>query len=451
MIQLRLAQAAEILGSRLTGDDREFTGCSIDSRTIRPGELFFALRGAHFDGHAYIADVSRKGAGGAVVEMLPAAAEMPCIAVANTRLALAQLASNWRSLFTLPVVAVTGSNGKTTVKEMIAAVLSDIAPTISTHGNLNNDLGVPLTLFSMGREHRYAVIELGANHPGEIASLTRLVRPTVAVITQCAPAHLEGFGSVDGVARAKAEIFEGLAADGTAVINRDDPFADMWLASAGGMNNITFGLGEGAQFTATDLQVDERTGDSDFILHSPQRSLPVHLQLPGRHNVINALAAGACCHAMGVSLAQIRDGLQRMTAIKGRLQTRPGIRGSVIIDDTYNANPGSLRAALQVLKSRPGHHWLVLGDMGELGETGEAQHAEAGRLSRDAGVERLFTLGKLSAHAARSFGADSHHHDSLDALLAELSSGIDQGTVVLVKGSRSMAMERVVEAIAGAG
>jgi UDP-N-acetylmuramoyl-tripeptide--D-alanyl-D-alanine ligase len=442
---MRLALAAREIGGALQGEDAPFRGCSTDSRTLEPGALFFALRGANFDGHDYLAAASRRGAAGAVVERVPAGTPLPVIAVADSRLALGCLSGAWRRLFSIPFVAVTGSNGKTTVKEMLAAIFSRLAPTLSTTGNLNNDIGVPLTLFRLGSEHRYGVIELGANHPGEIASLVALVEPDVAVITQCAPAHLEGFASVEGVARAKAEIFDGLPAAGTAVINNDDDHAPLWRAGCAGRRQLSFGLRPGADVTAT--QVRTGSDGTHFLLNSGGALHPIALALPGLHNVMNALAAAACAIALGIEPGPIAAGLETVRAVKGRLQLKHGQNGARVIDDTYNANPASLDAALAVLAASPGRHWLALGDMGELGESGPELHARAGSGARNAGVERLFALGDLCRRAVEAFGPGASHFPSAEALSASLRPALAPDVTVLVKGSRAMAMERVVAAI----
>ena len=445
MIDMRLSDAARAMHATLNGVDGEFSGCSTDSRTLPSGALYFALRGDRFDGHSFIAEAARRGARGAVVEQDVAAADLPLLSVPDTRQALGRLAGAWRGQFPIPFVAVTGSNGKTTVKEMLAAIFSPLAPTLVTPGNLNNDIGVPLTLFGLGREHRYGVIEMGANHPGEIAALTRLVRPDVAVITQCAPAHLEGFGSVEGVARAKAEIYTGLGGTGTAVINADDEYADFWRRCCPDTRQISFGLRAGADVSAT--QVVNHNAAMNFVLTTRDASEPLRLPLFGVHNVMNALAATACALALGIPLRRIVAGLQAVRAVKGRLQLQAGRNSAQVLDDTYNANPSSLQAALGVLETFPGRRWLVLGDMGELGGSGPDLHAQAGEAARLAGVERLFAVGALSRFAVRAFGAGAGHFASAEDLVASLCPALAPDVTVLVKGSRAMFMERVVNAI----
>jgi UDP-N-acetylmuramoyl-tripeptide--D-alanyl-D-alanine ligase len=445
MIAMQLSEAAQSMRAVLHGRDGEFSGCSTDSRTLPSGALFFALRGEQFDGHRFIAEAFRRGASGAVVEREVADAGLPLLAVKNTRQALGQLAGAWRQRFQVPMVAVTGSNGKTTVKEMLASIFSPLAPTLVTPGNFNNDVGVPLTLFGLGNEHRFGVIEMGANHAGEIAALTLLVRPQVAVITQCAPAHLEGFGSVDGVARAKSEIYAGLDAGGTAVINADETYAEFWRSACAGRQQLSFGLRPGADVTAASVAVADN--GMSFLLGCRGQQRTIHLQLYGRHNVVNALAATACAIALNIPLERIAAGLESMRAVKGRLQLKAGRHAARVLDDTYNANPASLGAALGVLESFPGRRWLVLGDMGELGPTAPELHARAGASARAAGVERLFALGPLSRFAVQSFGTGAGHFASSAELVSELAPALAPDVTVLVKGSRAMAMERVVAGI----
>ena len=298
---------------------------------------------------------------------------------------MGQLGKRWRDNFQLPLIAVTGSNGKTTVKEMLASILGREAPVLATSGNLNNDIGVPLTLFSLAQQHRYAVIEMGANNPGEIAWLSHLSSPTVALITQCAPAHLQGFVSVDGVARAKAEIFRGLIKDGIAIINSDDAYAPLWREQAGAYSQISFGMSRDADVFTTDIDADKTTGKHRFNVITPAGEMNITLALPGKHNVMNALAAIACCVALDIPSTSIRAGLEKVQPVAGRLQMKRGINGSRLYDDTYNANPASLKAALTVLGEHPGRRWLVLGDMGELGESAGLLHEQAGEAARLSG------------------------------------------------------------------
>ncbi|MBT8446417.1 MAG: UDP-N-acetylmuramoyl-tripeptide--D-alanyl-D-alanine ligase [Gammaproteobacteria bacterium] len=447
---MRLSDAALAIGGTLLGEDAPFRGVSTDSRTLEPGALFVALRGENFDGHDWLDAAVAAGAAGVVIEgsgPAPAAA----IRVDDTRRALGALAASWRSGFELPVIAITGSNGKTTVKEMTAAILRQERRVLATEGNLNNDIGVPQTLFRLNAQHDAAVIEMGANHAGEIGGLVALARPTVAAITLCAPAHLEGFGSIEGVARAKGEIFAGLDAGSTAVLNVDDDYADYWRGIIGTRSTLGFGLGGAADVTARDIKFDTGALHTSFTLVTPAGEAPVTLPLAGRHNVMNALAASACSLAAGSSLNAIVAGLAELQPVPGRLALKPGKRGSSIIDDTYNANPESLQAALDVLAQRPGRRWLALGDMGELGEDAETLHAKAGTAARTAGVEQLFTAGALARASAAAFGAGAQQFETGDELAAAVGARLDDDVTVLVKASRSMHFETVVRALVANG
>ena len=448
MIEMRLGEAAAALDARAAGEDVVFRGVGADSRTTPRDALFVAVRGPSFDGHDFVGGAMRRGAAAALVERAPRE-PVPFILVRDSVRALGRLAAAWRSRFRdLLLVAVTGSNGKTTVKEMVAAILRATGPVSATRGNLNNEIGVPLTLCDLDAGHRMAVVELGANHRGEIAALTALARPSVGVVTQCAPAHLEGFGSVEGVARAKGELFEHMPEDATAVVNADDEYAGLWRALAGRRRCLSFGAGAGADVR---VRATPGAGRTRVSLDTPAGSLDVDLALPGAHNALNAGAAAAAAIAAGVGPGAIHEGLAAMRSVKGRLESKPGPRGTEIIDDTYNANPASLRAGLGVLGAKPAPRWLVLGDMAELGPGAAALHAGAGRDARRHGVERLLATGELSREAARAFGEGAVHFESRAALIDRLRDELPEGATVLVKGSRSMAMERVVEAIAEEG
>lgn len=447
MIQMRLSEAAEALQVGLRGDDVEFTSCGTDTRTLSKGALFIALRGANFDGHDFVDQAIQSGAVAAMVEQDYNDKTLPILIVKNTRGAMGKLASAWRDKFELPVIAVTGSNGKTTVKEMLASILSRQAPVLSTQGNFNNDIGVPLTLFGLDAGHKFAVIEMGANHVGEIAGLTAITKPNVALITLCSPAHIEGFGSVAGVAEAKAEIFSGLLPNGTAIINIDDEYAPYWREKAGDWKQLSFGLNKIADVSAKDIKLDHHLGSSEFVLTTANGEIAIKLNLLGLHNVKNALAACACCIAIDIPLPLIRDGLQSMQAVKGRMQSKAGLRNSRIIDDTYNANPASLDAAIEAVCGASNRCWLVLGDMGELGEAAPASHQQAGAYARAAGIERIYALGELSKHAVRAFGKGARHFNNRESLIEAIKTELEDGLTVLVKGSRAMAMEHVVQAL----
>lgn len=444
MIRMRLAETAELLQARSSAPDGWYTGLSTDSRSLEPDNLFVALRGPRFNGEDYLEQAQARGAAAALVSRECPPAGLPLLTVEDTRLALGRLAAHWRGRFSLPLVGITGSNGKTTVKEMTAAILAQRTATLVTRGNLNNDIGVPLTLARLGLEHGAAVIEMGANHPGEIAYLTDLARPTVGLVNNAGPAHLEGFGSLTGVAEAKGELFQHLAADAVAVINAEDRFAPLWRKMAGDRPQLSFGI-EGRADVRAAWRGDGR--GSELELHTPQGELSLRLPLPGRHNVMNALAATAASLAAGASLQEVRQGLERLPPVQGRLQRIALAGGALLIDDTYNANPASLRAGIEVLALAPAPRWLVLGDMGELGPEGERLHRQMGKLAREAGVERLYALGQLAAVAAETFGAHGTRYAGMEDLIVALERDWCAGVQLLVKGSRSMGMEAVVQAL----
>jgi UDP-N-acetylmuramoyl-tripeptide--D-alanyl-D-alanine ligase len=370
------------------------------------------------------------------------------VQVPDTLSSLGALAANWRCRFEPVVVGVTGSAGKTTVKEMIAAILSRAGPVLVTRGNLNNEIGVPLTLFRLSDEHHAAVVEMGANHPGEIARLATMAGPSIGVLTLAGAAHLEGFGSVEGVAHAKAELFEALPPNGTAIVNADDCYARLWRDIAAPRPVVTFGLGPGADFTARNIRREAAGAPgSRFELVSPTGDIEVSLSLPGVHNVVNALAAAAAAVTAGASLGDVADGLGGAQTVPGRMEIRTGRSGCRVIDDTYNANPGSVRAALDYLTELEGTPWAVLGDMGELGEQASQLHREVGEYARSVGVERLFVIGPLSRQVAVGFGSGAEAFADVASLLVAVRSRLDEEVNVLVKGSRAMGMERVARGL----
>ncbi|APR03728.1 UDP-N-acetylmuramoyl-tripeptide--D-alanyl-D-alanine ligase [Thauera chlorobenzoica] len=442
--------------ARAQGEAR-FECVGSDSRALVPGQLFVALRGERFDGHDFVAEAAAQGAAAALVDAEwaggQALAPLPLIVVDDTRRALGTLAASWRARFALPLVGVTGSNGKTTVKEMCAAILRAQArrdgfgddSVLATRGNLNNDIGLPLTLLELRDFHRAAVIEMGMNRPGEIAYLSTLAQPTVAIVTNAQRAHLQGLGSVEEVAREKGAIYQGLGATGVAVINADDPHAGEWGAVNAGRRIVTFGIEQAADVRG---QCTLRGLGSSLELDTPAGRLGFALQVPGVHNARNAVGAAAVCLAAGVSPEAVADGLAGFTGARGRLQQRSGPCGALILDDTYNANPDSVRAAIDVLASLPGHTWLVLGDMGEVGGISAQVHDEIGGYAKSKGVDGLFALGEMSAIAVRNFGDGGHHFASAEALVKALVARLDADSVVLVKGSRFMRMERVADALA---
>jgi UDP-N-acetylmuramoyl-tripeptide--D-alanyl-D-alanine ligase len=446
MSMMRLSEAARAIPAELRGEDREFDAVSTDTRALAPRALFVALKGEHFDGHDFLDQAAQKQIAGALVrdaDKLPAG--LPALVADDTRLALGRLAAYWRSRFSAPLVALTGSNGKTTVKEMLASILRAASSSDAVHatrGNLNNDIGVPLTLLELGPGHRYAVVEMGMNHAGEIRYLTRLAAPDVALINNAGPAHLEFFDSVEAIARAKGEIFEGLQPGGTAVINADDRYAGLWRSLAGDRRVVEFGLSSPAAVSA---RYALRYLESEIVVRTPHGEAQAVLKAPGLHNVRNALAASAAATALEVPAPVIARGLAGYAGIKGRLQKKAALHGATLIDDTYNANPESVRAAIAVLAQAPGRRLLVLGDMGELGAGAAQMHADVGSFARENGVERLFALGEHAAHAARAFGAGGRHFARIEDLLAEVENALAPDVIVLVKGSRFMQMERVVK------
>lgn len=442
-----LSQAAQVLNGRVVGEDVRFTAVSTDSRSIRAGELFIALRGPSFDGYDFVGAAAQMGAVAALVNADSYHSEEPgctLLLVEDTRLALGQLAAYWRTQFDIPLVAITGSNGKTTVKEMLASILrmssGSTKAVLATQGNLNNDIGMPLTLLKLNAVHRYAVIEMGMNHPGEIDYLTCIAAPDVALINNASGAHLEGLGTVEAVARAKSEIFAGLHAHGTAVINADDDFAPLWRTAAGAHQLLEFGLSVDADISGT----WHATHDGAQIdVTVPQGMFAADLHVPGEHNVRNALAAVSAAVALNIPLERIAAGLEAFIGVSGRLQRKTGKQGATLIDDTYNANPASMRAAIDVLARESGKRVLVIGDMGELGDNAASLHAQIGEVARKVGIEGLYALGTLSAHAVKAFGDGGHHFDDLDKLIEALELVVAKDTAVLIKGSRFMKMDRV--------
>jgi UDP-N-acetylmuramoyl-tripeptide--D-alanyl-D-alanine ligase len=444
-----LSAFARACGGELTGPDRAYSGVSSDTRTLKSGELFVALRGPRFNANDFVAAAEAAGAAGAVVDA-PLARALPQIVVGDTLVALSAAASAWRAQFDIPVIGVAGSNGKTTVKEMIAAILERRGPTLATRGNLNNHIGVPLTLLRIEPTHRHAVIEIGANHPGEVAELVRLARPTVGLITNAGAEHLEGFGSIEGVARAEGEMVAGLEPDATAVINADDEFAGLWR----GMTRArvsTFGVARPADFAAVDAvtRIDADGFVTRFTLRAPAGEADIELHLAGRHNVSNALCAAAAASAAGATLDQVRAGLATMRPVPGRLQFKTAPSGAWIVDDSYNANPSSMRAGIEVLAGVDARRWLVLGDMGELGDFAEASHQEIGQFARAQRIDRLFATGKLSALTVEAFGPGGAWFADTEALARAVNAELTREVCVLVKGSRMNRLERVVEALVG--
>ena len=443
-----LSQIAAAVNGRLVGADVTVEGVSTDTRAIAKGALFIALAGERFDAHDFLDQAMAAGAGALLVAdagKLPAG--VSAVVVDDTRLALGRLAAAWRARFALPVIAVTGSNGKTTTKEMIAAILKVAhgAAVLSTRGNLNNDIGLPLTLLGLSAAHRAAVIEMGMNHPGEIAYLAPIGAPTVALVTNAQRAHLEGMGDLDEVAREKGAIFSGLPADGVAVINADDAYAGYWRGVAAGRPVRSFAIDGAADVVG---KVRQHGLETAIDLSAPEGEVHIALRIPGRHNARNAVAAAAACLAAGVPMAAVVAGLESFSGVKGRLQRRAGQQGAEILDDTYNANPDSVRAGIDVLASTIGRKLLILGDMGEIGEACAQYHDEIGGYAKSQGVDLLFALGEATKAAVRNFGDGARHFCHVDKLIAAADKELGPDTTVLVKGSRFMKMERVADALA---
>lgn len=433
-------QATLLPGS---GDDADgFTGVSIDTRTLQPGDLYIAIQGERFNGHAFIDEAVNAGASVVLVHE-DIQTSVPQLRVGDTRAALGSLARYWARQFNTPLIAVTGSNGKTTVKEIIATILRQLGPVLATRGNLNNEIGVPLTLLEMREEHEYAVIEMGANHAGEIARLVAIAQPDVALITKIGQAHLEGFGSVEGIANAKSEIFAGLKPEGYAVINADDAFADLMHKAASHCHTREFGMAKGA-----DVQGMPGSG---LTIKTMGQTLKPYFGLSGDHNVLNALAAVAAVQCLHIQADNIVRGLEQVRPVPGRLEKKPGLRGAKLIDDSYNANPDSARQAVDVLARYEGTRYLVLGDMAELGSDAESLHARLGAYARQNGIDGLWTVGPLSSATQKAFAGDAplagRHFTDQESMIADLAEQLNADVTVLVKGSRSARMERVVKAL----
>lgn len=444
---LSLLQAA-VRGATLQGD-AAFDDVSTDSRTVASGNLFVALRGERFDAHDFLPQVASRGVAAVVAERAPADLAVPALIVPDTRVALGEIAQWWRNRFDLPLIGVTGSNGKTTVKEMIAAILEATFGTgnyLATRGNFNNDIGVPLTLMRLDERCKAAAVELGMNHPGEIAVLSRIAQPTVGLVNNAQREHQEFMAGVEAVAMENGSVLRALPADGVAVFPADDTYTSLWRDYAVHCKTLTFGLSDDADVCCTHsasafgstLQV--RAGDDAFT---------IELQAAGIHNVRNALAAIACAKAIGIAAEAIVRGLQAFAPVSGRLQRKTANNGALVIDDTYNANPDSVRAAIDVLAGAGSPRILVLGDMGEVGNDGRAYHEEVGSYAKTCGIDRLLTLGELARYSSDSFGAQGTHFGDVEQLDAALDVAINSQATVLVKGSRFMKMERVVQHLLG--
>jgi len=453
-MKMMLSDCAKAMQGRLIGEDMAIESVSINTRTIKPGQLYIAIKGHVFDGHQFINQAASAGACAAVVEK-EIETSLPHIIVKDTRLALAELAGVWRKSVnkengsSLAVIGVTGSNGKTTVKEMLAAILAINDSVLFTNGNLNNDIGVPLTLLELDEQHRYAVIEMGANHAKEIAYTSHYVEADVVIINNAGAAHIAGFGSLDGVAKAKGEIIETLKKMGTVIINHDDEYFAYWKSVAANRRIVSFGLNAGADVTANAIKekVNKKAFITQFELSTNQGSVDITLKLAGRHNILNALAAAAASLALGITLTQIKQGLESIVSVTGRLQPLVSSTGAIIIDDTYNANSASLKAALNVLVNFKGKSWVVLGAFGELGPNSPKMHEEMGVLIKSNGVSRLMAVGADCKKTVAAFGVGATYFEEQQDLITALKHELEGDETILIKGSRAQRMEIVVAAL----
>lgn len=443
---LALRECVVAIGAQLHGESVTVQGVSIDTRTLKPGDLYVAIVGENFNGHEFVHAAQDAGAAAVLVHEA-VETELPQLLVDNTQSALGQLGKFWAKRHAIPTIAITGSNGKTTVKEIITSMLQQLGPVLATKGNLNNEIGVPLTLLSMRKEHIYAVVEIGANHAGEIARLVSLVEPDVAVVTNIGTAHLEGFGSVEGIATAKSEIYAGLKADGFGVINADDSYAPAMRKACAHCFTREFGLATGADVRGL--------SETELVISSVGRTFSPRFRLAGAHNIMNALAAVAAVQSLDIQSEAIISGLESVSAVPGRLEKKPGINDAVIIDDSYNANPDSTNSAIKVLASYRGKRYLALGDMGELGPDAAAMHQAVGEFASSQGIDGLWTTGTLSASTQSGFtqSANNATHKAgaqfadQESLIKNLLDHLDKDVTVLVKGSRSAGMEAVVQAL----
>ncbi|MDH5433503.1 MAG: UDP-N-acetylmuramoyl-tripeptide--D-alanyl-D-alanine ligase [Gammaproteobacteria bacterium] len=444
MVRTSLSQLSEFLHARRHGNDVEFTQISKDTRSMQKGHIYIALRGKNFDGHSFAAEAVDKGAAGLIVDKFMNI-EVPQLVVDDCFTALGQIAHYNRERLTAKLIAVTGSSGKTTVKEMIATILQLQGKTSATKGNLNNEIGAPLTLLEMDESYQYGVIELGASRLGDIAYTSAIVEPDVALVNNVAGAHLEGFGSLENIAKAKGEIYESLNNDGVAVINNDDVFATIWKQDIH-QSILTYGIDEQSDVMATKIVIDDNQ-IAEFDLTYKDDSVKVKLPLIGAHQVKNALAAAACCLAIGLSLEQIADGLQQVKVVAGRTNMIKLNSGCRVIDDTYNANLASMKAAISLLSGYKGKKILVIGDMAELGRFSRQHHTELGSFAAENGIDQLMSCGEESKYAFEAFGGEGCHFENQQDLIEALNNETKLDTTILVKGSRSARMENIVASL----
>jgi UDP-N-acetylmuramoyl-tripeptide--D-alanyl-D-alanine ligase len=443
---VKLSTLASQLNGKLLGRDVNYSGLSLDSRHTQLQKLFIAICGEKFDGHDFIEVAKQQGAAAALVEY-PIETDLPLVQVQDTRRALGELAKQHRRQFSIPIIALTGSSGKTTTREMIRSILAEAGPVLSNFKNFNNDIGLPLTLLKLNAQHHYAVIEMGASHSGEIAYLTHITEPNVALVTNIGPAHLQGFGSMAGVAQAKAEIFSGLVENGIAIINADDRFTDSLQKACAGFRSVSFGFSQQVDFSATNIQLDS-DGKATFLLHAPcGKEMMLSLKLPGEHHVMNALAAAAATSQVGIELSQIKSGLEKSQPLLGRVIVNKIKRGATLIDDSYNANPSSVAVALKLLAHYAGRRIFVMGDMGELGPTAVDYHRQIGVLAKALSIDDVYTCGDLTQETAKAFGASGKHYPNHQALITALKLCLQKNVTILIKGSRSAQMEKVTAAL----
>lgn len=445
---MQLSELSQVVRGTIRGTDISFASVSTDTRKLKSGDLFIALSGPRFDGAKFIHQAKKSGAVAALVPRV-IAEDLPLVIVNDTRVALGELAAAWRQKTGPLVVAITGSNGKTTTKELVASVLGEQGPVLYTEGNLNNDIGVPLTLLRLTEEHQFAVVELGANNPGEIEYTSKITSPDLALITNAGSAHLEGFGTVEGVARAKGEIIDSVSENGTVILNSDDQFFGLWIERASSRRIISFGFSPKA-----DVRVDSSTIEMlspisgfQFVVEYLGDRCQFKLCLVGKHNISNALAAISVGLAAGMPLNRIAVGLSRVKPVVGRLQPIRGICGATVINDSYNANPSSLTVALDFLSSIPGKRWLICGAFAELGDRSKGFHEEIGQQAKAAGVLNLFAIGHETRGAVEAFGEGGFFYEHHTDLIDEVKKLIDEDVVILVKGSRNQRMEGVVDAL----
>ena len=446
MIQAMLSDLARALDCRLTGADGEVLGVSTDTRSLQIGNLFVALRGDRFDGHGFLAQAKAAGAIGALVDRVDPTLELAQIEVPNTLLALGEIARRWRLCLPARVVALTGSNGKTTVKTMVAAILAEAGRTCATEGSLNNEIGLPLTICKLSEDDRFAVLEMGAGQPGDIEYLAAIGRPDVALVNNIAPAHLERLGSLDGIARTKGSIYENMDDRGIAVLNLDDAYAESFRERIGERRTMTFAMQDpGADVRVTVMDTVRNRIRLDTLIGKVELELPFE----GRHNALNAAAATALALAAGANLGHVYAGLSKARPVAGRLNRIAHVSGALILDDSYNANPASIKAGIDALRLLPGEHWLALGDVKELGPSGPELHADIGRYAAQAGIRRLFAVGDLSRHTVEGFGTGAQHFANQSELLAALAPALGAQINLLIKGSHSSAMDRITRALMG--